>query len=265
MATTVPRTPMYDRYKELPSGRGERLDQARTLAADPTKLVDDFAATIKQFADYDHREEPFHSGRPGEAERQAGEGLDRTIDLALRLRDSAGSVVYEHLELGFDYIERELAVNRTTGGATFPNGDPAGKSLVADLLLANREDRTPIIAEVKISTDKDPYAALIQAMACAAHLATDAQYERLMNAYPDAGFATGAGGSPRLDVYLIPVRFPETGATYMPELLSAAADLSRAVMQDSRVSDTVRRIACLEIKLDESSALTSTVRFVAGD
>ncbi len=100
-------------------------------------------------------------------------------------------------------------------------------------------------------------------LACAAHLATAPQYQRLRNAYPEAQFPATAGAPPALDVYLIPVRFPDSGATYMPELLEATRELSHALMQDTRVHTAVRRIACIEINLDEHGALTPTVRFVA--
>lgn len=262
MPDTVPRTPMYDRYKKLPTGRRERLSQAEALAADPAELARDFAETIAEFeAGYDHRDEPFHSGRADGA--TVADTIARTPDLALRLRDAGGLAVEDRPELSFDYVERELAVTRTTGRATFPDGTSAGKPLVADLLLANRSDRTPIIGEVKIGIDKDPYAALIQALACAAHLATAPQYQRLRNAYPEAQFPATAGPPPALDVYLIPVRFSDSGATYMPQLLEATRELSHALMQDTRVYNAVRRIACLEINLDEHGAAHAAVRFVA--
>jgi hypothetical protein len=53
--------------------------------------------------------------------------------------------------------------------------------------LASCDDGTPIVAEMKIRAGKDPFAALRQALACAAHLATPRRYERLHQLAPPGG------------------------------------------------------------------------------
>ena len=46
--------------------------------------------------------------------------------------------------LGFRYVDREIASARTTKDGS------GGRPLSMDLLLANAEDRTPIVGEVKL-------------------------------------------------------------------------------------------------------------------
>jgi len=197
-----------------------------------------------------------------------------TIDVAQRLARNGGLIACDTKrespaelpggvrrvaarDLAFDYCDREIVAARTTGGARFEDGASPRKALRLDLLLVARDGRLPVVGEVKLRTDKDPFSALVQAMACASHLATPGQHERLRSVYPEANFVES--GQPRIDILLLLGKFPAK-ATYLPELLKATEGLSAQLLASSLVSASVRRIACLDVPLDREP-VSATVRF----
>ena len=93
-------------------------------------------------------------------------------------RPAAWGVV-DHPHLRFRYVDREIASARTTKDSS------RGRPLSLDLLLANAEDRTPIVGEVKLGGDQNAFYALIQALVQAARLSTPKQLERLRRFYAD--------------------------------------------------------------------------------
>jgi hypothetical protein len=169
------------------------------------------------------------------------------------------------------YLDRELVPTRTTGGATHE-----GTAICLDLLLRNAADRTPVVAEIKRTsdldlarpelkpaTDKDPFAALVQALACTAQLATPPQYERLAF----WGRAVARDGKdnpapaviprvavPSFDIYLVLHNRP-TG-THLTELGEETARLSGLLLAQPAVARHVRRIACLITRLEEDRLLS---------
>lgn len=119
-----------------------------------------------------------------------------------------------------------------------------------DLLLANAEDSTAIVGEVKIGTektaDKDAFATLVQALACAAQLVCPAQYARLVkHATRERGDVKlrGLAGPAYLDLYLILHSFPD--ATYLGKLRDETERLSALLLAHPLVNPHVRRIACV--------------------
>jgi hypothetical protein len=80
--------------------------------------------------------------------------------------------VIDNPELNFSFVDRELVPTRTTHERFFENGEPANCFRRLDWLLANAQDRLPIIAEVKVRNDKNPFSALVQLLMYAAELVT---------------------------------------------------------------------------------------------
>ena len=92
----------------------------------------------------------------------------------------------------FRYVDYELVPTRVADGKVrFDNGNTQHSALHLDLLLTTA-NRVPVVGEIKARSDKDPYFALIQALAHAAHLGTPHQTRRLKECYPDR---SGAGSS----------------------------------------------------------------------
>lgn len=272
MSRKVPYTPILKLHHEIPKlPRAQQLARAEELAADPGELARAFTDSVERFAAYDNRDEGFVGSAPRKPLEWDRDVIRRTNDLAGRLERDGGLEVPQRADLAADYVAREVSVIRTTGAATFDDSAAvgmAGRALQPDLLLANRTDRTPIVAEVKITkpgtnqTDKNPFAALIQALAAAAHLATPAQYERLRRHFPEVEMAAPSSGVPRLDVYLIAVAHDDR-ITYMADLFEATRQISQALVADKAVARSLRRIAFLNIEPAGTPPLQATPLFVA--
>jgi len=250
----LPYTPMYELYREVNKlSRKARRDRANRLAEDATELVNAFAESVTSFSTYRNIEEPFlpTTARKGLPEPPPS-SINRTEDLVAWLAHANRCDVPGWPHLSFDYVEREVSVVRTTEKARFA-GHPelsAGRALVPDLLLVNRQDRMPIVAEVKITKgqqpDKDPFAALIQCLTGLAHLATAHQYERLLRHFGDAHFRELDGEPPVMDAYLVLVDFDPT-LTSMKALMESTKRLSCGLTQHEAFRRNVRRITCLDL------------------
>lgn len=222
--------PLVARYRALPAARGARLAAAHELAADPRPLVADLLAGPASSAPAGR----FHTApRPlvrELAEVADGQRAPTAADFAFWLAREGGLTVAGEPLLDCRYVDRELSL-----------GGPGLGRLRLDVLLVNLHDRTPVLAEVKLGGDKDPFAALVQLLACASLLAGPDGGRRLREGYPRAGFAAGA-----VDAMVLLVE-PRWRAAAWTELLIAAREVARAVTADSAASQRVRRITFLAV------------------
>ena len=112
-----------------------------------------------------------------------------------------------------------------------------------DLLLVNKHDRAPVLAEVKIAGDKHVFYALIQVLALLAEFASDPQRRRLASHYPSIALRPDA--QPVGDVYVIALAPPQDGV-FLERLLTASEAIAQALMGEPKVTRYVRRIAYLQ-------------------
>jgi hypothetical protein len=195
--TEIPRTPMDVHYQKAkgPQGTGESLIAAQIELAqrdlrDPGALASDFVESVRVFSAYDNRDEPFYRTNEGRDDAISEEHLaairapavgahaakngfwvdvDGTNHFASLMK--GGRVVWPEPAVdAFAYVDREILPARTTGGVKFTDGRPAQSAPRLDLLLADRADRTPVVAEVKVGGDQNPYYALIQLLMLGAQL-----------------------------------------------------------------------------------------------
>jgi hypothetical protein len=168
--------------------------------------------------------------------------------IAKRLHAAPGQLhPVEGSTLSLRYIDRELVALRYPG-AVFGSAELKGKTTRAaprlDLLLESGDDR-PIVAEVKVANDKDPYFGLIQALMHTAHLATSNQVERLRNVRLSHPFE-GKPGLP-FDVYVILENFDPLRGRHRPALYEHAQTLARGlVASGDEFPRAVRTVACIE-------------------
>lgn len=135
----------------------------------------------------------------------------------------------------------------------------------------NADDRTPVLGEVKVGRDKEPYSALVQLLAYIAHLSTRTQYDRLCSHFSDTGFPDA--DPPRFDGYLLLFRFGDrwdpTSAAFVPspntwldKLLPQSKVLSAQLMDRNDITQHIRRLVCLDVTLDDEGELVATTRWV---
>jgi len=244
--STIPLTEMVDLYRELKGfSQKERLAWGRSTLKKPAPLAARFARSVEQFESFDNRDERFH-----ESKRKPLPKRPRTISgtpsLAALLPKRGPIEVPGNPALSCDYVDRELVVARTTGGAKFTDGGSASTALRLDLLLKST-DGVPVIGEVKIAMDKDPVFALVQLLTLAAHLATPNQRQRLINSYRDDRFrshhATAA-----IDLCVC-LANPPVRATYWFDLRALAGPLSDRLLREKAIGARIRRIVCLDFEL----------------
>lgn len=275
----LPTTPLLTRYRELRrKSERRRLKYAETLLGEPSRFGAEFAETVERFARYRNAAEPFYRIA---REVKVGEGFGRTPDVILRLeplgiiepRDSPDRrslalgrriVDVPARELSFEYVDRELLIHRTMSPARWedqPDKRSARGGLRLDVLLAAAEERRPVVGELKTPGDMDPFFALFQALACAAHLATPSQYERMRH-HSKRGRFPGIGEGPiQLDVYVLFVRpEEETRHRYQDGLRKATEDLAPRLLALDEVARSIRRIVAVDLDRSSAGKVTASIR-----
>ena len=110
-------------------------------------------------------------------------------------------------------------------------------------------DHCPIIAEVKIGNDMNPFYALVQLLMYAAELVTLNQAKRLLRHYEHlkvSGIAgPGEDDLPSVDLYLILCKY-DWHNQVRNELFEATERICERLMKEQAVASHIRRIACLE-------------------
>lgn len=216
-ADAIPITPMMERYTCLREVRGIRvegkvskglLDQhlERAKLANETKevskLVSDFEKSVELaeafFAGEHERDEPFFGSPRKPLAYEPGTKSTSRIGALFQRYPNVAWEVPKAPELGFRFLERELVVTQARG-LRFVDGRPSTNGPRIDLLLASA-DGLPIVGEVKVGGDSNPYLALIQALAAVAYLTPSSQRRRLRHHCAE-GVLTDDDS--RIDVYLI--------------------------------------------------------------
>lgn len=257
----IPRTSIQRYYKRVCNmSYAQRLTLVDSLLDDPSPLVEEFESSVLTFSTYNNPE-GFYSN-PKRAPKPPGPEGDivRTHHVAWYLRQQEALKVVGAPELNARYVDYEIAPTRTTDHAVFSDDGGSWRTGVfIDLLLANCADSTPIVGELKIRADKDPFTALVQVLACVAHVATPHQYERLCQFAPAGRFPVG--DLPLLDGYVLLYRFLEVAQDDLEQLAEKAEQLSARLLEHPEIARRFRRIACLDLELGEGNELSATKRW----
>jgi hypothetical protein len=240
------------------------LSLAQRLAREPAELVAMFTRSLAQFARYSNPTQFFHEGELfGELIAAAGEPIagacalvpspppariSHTVHFAQWLRATGDCRVAGMPELAFGYIDRELDCLRTRPGQPLEDGTPSKRAIVLDLLLENRMDSTPIVAELKIRKDEDALYGLIQCLCAATHLVTVSQLARLRNVYGLTSVLRNSG--PYLDLYIILFE-PEVKGKW-PMVLRQTLAVRDGLMKQAPITSMIRRIEFLHAALGKT-------------
>lgn len=112
-----------------------------------------------------------------------------------------------------------------------------------DLVLAHVPSGAPIIGELKIAHDKDPYTGLVQALAGASQLVSVSQRERLNR---HVGPLASADDEPLVDVYVLLGAYPKTGRDRFKQL-DWAAKLASQLEAQPQINEHIGRIRILSL------------------
>lgn len=264
MATSAPANRIASQYAALldkPKTSGlsptdRYRSAAETLLEDPQRLVGIFRSSVEETSEYfaqnDPGEDPLYGSVRPDLTHEPGLANTAGVGALMEHRGRRRWDVLGDDGLSFYYIDRELLVTQAKG---LPAPDsPGTASLRMDLLLANAEDGLPIVCELKVtsprqeSPDKNPFFALIQALACASYLLPSPQMRRLRRHDPEQRLTIDDG---KLDIYVLTVREPPASKPWF-ELRDSAERLSFATIKD--LGSWIRTIAFLELAwLDKPS------------
>lgn len=257
----IPLTEMQALYKELPFKRkgssGARVMKADELLRDSGRsLADAFKNSVAEanefFAEHDFGDQPLYP-TPRKCKEPAGLTNSATFGCYLQKNRESKWKVPGDPSLDFHYVDRELVSTRAPG-TRLKGGRSTRLGPRVDLLLANARTRHPILGEVKLTSsgapDKDPFYALIQALASAAYLLPANQIKRLAHDTHDEAGRLAANAT-QLDLYLMIGLAPERSARWF-DLRDRAEKLAKWIAP--RISSHVPKIAGLELDWDGRAA-----------
>ncbi len=217
-----------------------------TYLTTPSTLAKLFLSSRERFESYENIGETFIGDGdrliPPDSERS---GTNEFVKQLLDQNQGHGTF-RERDDLGFEAIAREVSFIRSSrasgrrwvredGGSSADTGSGG-----IDLLLRNKDDGVPIVAEVKIANDTTPFFALIQALTYAAELCTQNQLKRLSASFPDSRFNTTHGV---VDIYII-TKNPPVRATLLDEKLRTI--IQGMFEQNKDIGTFLRRIVFVE-------------------
>ena len=261
----IPATDMRHLYMVLKDFSSAEFHAAMAREAErapvPRRLAERFRTSVDQFSVYCNVEESFYPDDrpdvPQPADLQEIESTYALTGLLLHQCSRIGEVVNAP-ELSFTYVDREIIPARTTGGAVYADGRPAVTGKRLDWLLATRRDHHPIIAEVKVGNDMNPFYALVQMLMYAAELVTLNQARRLIRCYEALQIAgldgLGDNDLPSVDLYLVLCDYNQRSPV-RGELFEVTERLCECLMEEPAATSHIRRIACLDAHLDDQGHL----------
>jgi hypothetical protein len=108
-------------------------------------------------------------------------GIKKTNDLVAILKNNDLNIVNNNKNLSFQYLAREVSPLRTTGNAKFESGQSGRSSGTGglDFIGWNVNNNIPILGEIKVNSDENPFFALIQLLTYLSELVTPNQINRI--------------------------------------------------------------------------------------
>lgn len=144
------------------------------------KLVEIFEDSVKHFKKYCSID-TFTSRNKRKVLPLIPSSINSTNDVVSILENKSVNSIINNKRLDFTYIEREISPLRTTGGVLFETGK-SGKSSGGggvDFIGWNIKDNLPILGEIKVKLDENPFFAIIQLLTYLSELSTPNQIKRI--------------------------------------------------------------------------------------
>jgi len=242
----IPYPELTRRYVELAKATSsQRLECAAQATADEYAAL--VCASIAAFSEWEVPDtESFYPDDPARDLNKSSKQAQRTYGWAMALKRASDPLAVDGDPcMTLSYVAREVCPTRTPASQT-------GRSVSTDLILRDHVSGRPVVAELKIGRDKDPFTALVQVLAAAAQLAPPAQRARLRTL--DAALP-GWSEDPRLEVVVLLAEFPVRNR-HRWEQLAYASRLSVALEQHPEVREHLSRIRFLQIFRDGTDRVT---------
>jgi hypothetical protein len=238
-----------------------RLEFATWLVEHP-EVVDHWLwASVRAMGRYTNTSQPFHEHRPLRSPEYGRSVIGNTAGFVAWLSACPNADGFwrigQNRTSDLALVDYEVMPTRTKPATTFEDGRRSTSGIKADLLLIKR-DGTPVVSELKVtasSNDKDPFFALIQALALVSELVTPQQRARLQIHYPAACFRES--GPVEVAVILFrPSELPR--ATHHQRLYEAAVALASALTKCATYCAIVGQTTFLEARINDASLLVLT-------
>lgn len=253
MTTPLPYPSLVARYASLakrPSS--ERLAEAENLLSG-AELASEFNEAAEEYESFE-TSQPFFPCDPERDEGKDPQSDARTYGWAMRMKAQDEVEVDGDRSLNFHYVEREIVPTRTRPARPFT--DPAGTQVRVDLVLANALSGRPIISELKIGNDKDPFTGLVQALAGAAQLRSLSQRDRLCQ-LPWGSHLAATTEEPLIDIYVLLADFPATGRHWF-EQRDTAIEIAEN-LESRSLCDGLGRIRILILSETKDTISAATI------
>lgn len=250
---SIPYPRLTARYAAL----AKKYSAARLAEAEGASALDlaaEFNEAGEAFESFATRQS-FFPDNPRRDKEKSEKSDARTYGWAMKMKAVEQVEVAGDLSLSFRYVEREVVPTRTKPDLPFAH--PDGAHVRVDLILANVSSGRPIIGELKIEGDKDPFTGLVQALAGAAQLRSSAQRKRLCDQLPLGHRLASAMVEPALDVYVLLGDFPPTGRHRFQQL-RVAVEIARQLEAGS-LCDGLGRIRVLFLEGGEMISATTEI------
>ena len=180
----IPTTELRDFYnilKMLSTNTRLNISKDFNRKENYINLCEIYRQSKKHFEKYINIENPFISNNDREILPKIPiSNINKTNEIiAIFKKNGKSNIVQNGDNYTFEYIEKEISPIRTTD-AIFDTGKPGKSSGQGglDFIGWNKND-IPILGEIKIKDDKDPFFALIQLLTYSSELSTDNQIKRI--------------------------------------------------------------------------------------
>ena len=227
---------------------------AKGFLASPAAFASLWKSSLDQFCTYepgnlaylDHRRKPLPAN--------VKDPLQSTNTLVAAIQGAEGLLpVVDHPELRFTYVERELNPRRTKD-AIYESGEPASSSGTGgtDVLLRSN-DGVPIIGEIKVNRDTNPFFGLVQVLTYAVEFCIPQQIARLATSFP----VFRGLDVKQVDAYLILAQCPSD--KIYAELLNCTRNIAET-MCNGGMLPRLRRLVCLKATAPEGHNISFGAR-----
>jgi len=186
---------------------------------------------------YDNKNESFFNLNAKRKSIEARTSIKSTNDIIFHFLSNNKKVCVAPSNYDFEYVEREVSPLRTTN-ANYSNGKSAKSSGTGglDFIGWNASRNLPVLGEIKVHDDQNPFYALIQLLTYFSEISTPNQIVRINN-YKLFGTANSISSDTKFYLYIISPRQVNPDKKY-DQLLSSVKVLAKDIgMQINKIEE----------------------------